>query len=162
MADTACDSVPHGGQDQDRHPDQELPPNSEAPGPSNQEGQQPEEPVDNHEMQGAVAPKIIERKECKHLLERIGFSGDVARIIVQDHGYDTAVKLSCLKPNEVDILIKTLQAPSGERPDGTRDLGISVPHSAHQVLISVCFILFHHIHCDLCPSLNLLDEDVFH
>ncbi len=45
MADTAGDSTPHGGQDQDGIPDQELPPHLEALGLGQQEGQQPEPPA---------------------------------------------------------------------------------------------------------------------
>ncbi len=113
-------------------------------------------------MQGADPPKIIERKECKHLLERIGCRVDAAQIIVQDHGFDTAEKLRRLKPDNVNILIKTLRALGGECSDGIRDPGISIPHSTHKALILACFIRFHHVWCDLCPSLNLLDADVIH
>ncbi len=79
-------------------------------------------------MQGDVTLEIIERQEFKHLLERISFSPEVAQAIVQDHGYDTAEKLSHLKPNDVDILIKTLCTPAREGADGTRDTGINIPH----------------------------------
>ncbi len=50
MPDATGDGAPHGGPDQDSHPDQELQPNPEALGPGNQEGQQPEEPADNYVM----------------------------------------------------------------------------------------------------------------
>ncbi len=79
---TRGDSAPHRGQDNDGHLDQKLLPNLEAPGPGNQEGQQPEEPANDHAMRGGVPPKIIERQECKHLLERIGFRVDTAQTIV--------------------------------------------------------------------------------
>ncbi len=109
-------------------------------------------------MVGAVLPKIIERQECKQVLQRIGFSVDAAHVIVQVHGYDTSEKLLRLKPDGIDILMKTLHTPGGERADGTRYPGISVPHSTHWALISLCFILFHHFWCDLCPCLNMINQ----
>ncbi len=63
MANAAGDSTPHGGQGQDSHPDQGLQLNPEAPGPGNQDGQQPQEPANNNAMQGNVPPKVIERQE---------------------------------------------------------------------------------------------------
>ncbi len=113
-------------------------------------------------MQGDIPPKIIKRQECKYLLERISFSVDVAQTIVQDHSYDTAKKLSHMKTKDIDILIKTLCAPGREHADRTRDPGISIPHSTHRALISVCFILFHCIQCDLHPSLNLIVKSVIY
>ena len=110
-------------------------------------------------MVGGVPPEIIERQECKQVLQRIGFSPEAAQAIVRDHGYDTAEKLSRLKPDNVDILMKTIRAPGGERDDGTRDPGISVPHSAHRAMISLCFILFHRVRCDLRPSLNMINNN---
>ncbi len=111
MADAAGDSAPHGGQEQDDQPDQGPPPNPDTPGPGDQEGQQPQEPADNNAMQGDVPCKIIKRQECRYLLKRIGLSPEAAQAIVQDHGYDTAKKLSCLKLDDVDVLIKTLCTP---------------------------------------------------
>ncbi len=112
-------------------------------------------------MQGDVAPKIIKRKECRHLLEKIGFFLDVAQAKVWYHSYDTTNKVSHLK-DDIDILIKTLHAPGGECADGTRDPGISVPHSAHHALILTCFILFHQVRCDILPSLNLINKCKVH
>ncbi len=43
MADAAGEDTPHGDQEQDDHLDQGSPPNLEAPGPGDQEGQQPQE-----------------------------------------------------------------------------------------------------------------------
>ncbi len=54
-------------------------------------------------MQGNVPHKAIKKKEYKHLLERLGFSLDVAQAIVHNHGYNTAKKLSHLKSNNVDV-----------------------------------------------------------
>ncbi len=59
MPNAAGDSAPHKDQNQDGHPDHELPPNLEATGPGNQEGQKPEKPADMNEMQGDVPPDII-------------------------------------------------------------------------------------------------------
>ncbi len=42
MADATGDDALHRGQDEDSHPDQELPSNLEALGPGDQGGQQPE------------------------------------------------------------------------------------------------------------------------
>ncbi len=130
MPDAAGDGAPHGGPEQDGHPDQGPQPNPEALGPGDQEGQQPVEPVDMNAMVGAVPPKVIKRLECQRLLHRIGFFHDAAQVIVRDHGYDTAKKLSRLKPDDVEILCKTLRSPGGEREDGTRDPGVNVPHLA--------------------------------
>ncbi len=87
MVDATSDSAPHGGQDQDSHPDKEPPPNPEALGPGDQEGQQqPPDPADMNRMQMDVAPTIIERLECQQLLHRIGFFLDAEQAIVHDHG----------------------------------------------------------------------------
>ncbi len=155
MPDAAGDGTPHGGQNLDNHLDQEPQPNPEALGPSNQDGQQPEESDNMNEMQGYVPPDIIERQECKQLLHRIGLIF-VAQAIVHNHGYNTAKKLSCLKPDDVDILCKTLHSPGGEHEDGTRDPGINIPHSAQCALTSACFVLNHREHCDLCSMLNTI------
>ncbi len=119
MPHAAGDGAPHGGPDNDGHPDPEPQPNPEAPGPGDQGGQQPKQPQDNNAMVGGVPPEIVEQQECRNVLVRIGFSPKAARAIVQDHGYDTAEKLSRLKPDNVDILMKTIRAPGGERADGT-------------------------------------------
>ncbi len=103
-------------------------------------------------------PKIIKRLECKCLLKRIGNSPEVAQTIVYTHGYNTAKKLSHLKPDDVDIIIKTLCTSGGECADRTRDPGSSILNLAHCALILVCFILFHHIQCNLCPTINCIDE----
>ncbi len=114
MADAAGDSAPHGGQDQDGHPDQELPPKLEALGPGNQAGQQPEGPANMNEMQEDVPHNVIERQEYKCLLHRIGFFLDVAHAKACNHGFDMAKNLSHLKPDDMDILCKTLCSPGGE------------------------------------------------
>jgi len=97
--------------------------------------------------------------ECQRLLQRIGFYIDVAQVIVRDHGYDTAKKLSRLKSDDVDILFKTLRSPGGEREDGTRDPGVNVPHLAQRALTSACFMLYHRERCDLRPMLNTITSD---
>ncbi len=130
MLDAASGSAPHGGQDQDGHPDPELQPNPEALGPGDQEGQQPEEPANMNAMVGVVPPNVIERLECQQLLQRIGFYIDAAQAIVRNHGYDTAKMLSHLKPDDISILCKTLHSPGGECNDGTQDPGIDAPHLA--------------------------------
>ncbi len=113
-------------------------------------------------MQGNVPHKAIKKKEYKHLLERLGFSLDVAQAIVHNHGYNTAKKLSHPTPNEFDILLKTLRSPGGKHQDGTKDHGISVPHSAQHVLTS-CFILFHQVLCDLCQTINrTTDRNIYY
>ncbi len=56
-------------------------------------------------------PPVIKRQECKHRLKRLGFSLDPAEAIVCHHGYNTAKKLSCLKSDNVDILIKKPALP---------------------------------------------------
>ncbi len=56
MADATGGGAPHGGQDQDSHPNQERPPNLEALGPGDQEGQQPEEFANMNKMQGDAPP----------------------------------------------------------------------------------------------------------
>ncbi len=60
--------------------------------------------------------------------------------IVKVHSYDTADKLLRLKPDDINILLKTilLQAES----------------------ISLCFILFHCSQCDLCPGLSMINQIV--
>ncbi len=78
MPDATGDSAPHGGQDQDGQLDPAPQPNPEALGPGNQEGRQPDQPQDNYAMVGAVPPKIVERQECKKVLQRIGFSVEAA------------------------------------------------------------------------------------
>ncbi len=70
-------------------------------------------------MVGAVPPKIVERQECKQVLQRTGFSTEVAQAIVQVHGYDTAEKLSRLKPDDINILMTTLHAAGREHADRT-------------------------------------------
>ncbi len=143
MVDATGASAPHQGQEQDDQLDQELPPNPESLGPGQQEGQQLEVPADKNKMQRNVPPKIIERMECNHLLKGLGFSLVTSQAMVLNHGYNTAKKLSRLKPNDIDILIKTLCSPGGEHQDGTKESGISVPHSAQHALTSMCFVLFH-------------------
>ncbi len=54
MPDTASDGAPHGGQDPESHPAQGLQPNPEAPGPGNQEGQQPVEPANMNNLVGSA------------------------------------------------------------------------------------------------------------
>ncbi len=77
--DAAGDSSSCGGPDQDSRPAQGLLPNTEDPGPGDQEGQQPEELTDINAMRWDLPPpKIIERQECKHLLKRIGFGLETA------------------------------------------------------------------------------------
>ncbi len=127
MVDAAGDGAPHGGQEQDGQPDQELLPNLEAPRSGQQEGQQQDK------VQGAVPPKIIKRMECKRLLERISFSVEVAQNLVWSHGYDTAKKFSHLKSDDIDILKKTLCSPGTELADGTR------PRHNHSSLGTKCF-----------------------
>ena len=80
-------------------------------------------------------------------------------MIVRDHCYDTAKKLSRLKSDDVDILFKTLRSPGGEREDGTRDPGVNVPHLAQRALTSACFTLYHRERCDLRPMLNTITCD---
>ncbi len=87
-------------------------------------------PTDLKQMQGNITPKLIERLECKRLLERLSFSIEAAQAIVHNHGYNMAEKLSQLKPNDVDVLVKTLYSPGGERNDRTKYHGISILHSA--------------------------------
>ncbi len=144
MPDATNDSATHGGQDQDSQPDQGQQPNPKALVPDNQEGLQLEQPQNNYAMVGAVPPKIVARQECKQVLQRIGFSVEAAQAIVQVHSYDPAEKLSHLRQDDVNILMKTLHPAGGESADRARDPGISVPHSTHQSLISLCFIKFHH------------------
>ncbi len=147
---------PHGGQEKDSQLDQELLPNPEALGLGQQEGQQPEVPINLNMMQGNVPHKMIERLECKRLLERLGSSQDTAQAIVCNHGYDTAKKLSCLKPDGVDILVKTLHSPGGEHDNGTKDPRIRVLHSALHALTSARFVLFHQDHCNQFPMINMI------
>ncbi len=64
------DGAPHGGLEQDSHPDHEPPLNLEAPVPGEQEAQQPEEPASINAMQGDAPPQDHQE------LERIGFSVD--------------------------------------------------------------------------------------
>ncbi len=85
-------------------------------------------------MQGNVPPKIIKRLECKCLLQRIDLGLDAAQAIVCHHGYATVKTLSPLKPDDVDILCKTIHSLGGKRQDGKRDPGINVPHSAQCAL----------------------------
>ncbi len=122
------------------------------------EGQeQQQEPLDLNVIQGDVPPKIIKRLKCKHLLKRLGLSIEAAQTIVHNHCYDTAKMLSCLKPDDVDILMKYLCASGRESADGTRDPGTSVLHSASCALISACFILFHQVHYNLCLMINVIN-----
>ncbi len=152
MADAASECVPHGSQGQNGQPVQKPPPNPEALGPCQQE------PTNINVMQGGIPPKIVESMECKCLIERISFSIDAAQTIVPNHGYDTTKKLSCLNPNNVDILIKTLCAPGRECLDRTKDTGMKVPRLAHHALISLFFILFHQVYCDLCLTFNGIND----
>ncbi len=87
-------------------------------------------------MQGNVPPVTIKRIKCKCLLERLGFSLDAIQAIVCNHGYDTAKKLSHLKPDDIDILVKTLHSPGKEYEDGTKDPEIIMLHSAQHALTS--------------------------
>ncbi len=119
-------------------------------------GQQKEEPVDLNKMQGDIPPELIETKECKRLLQKIGFSLVAAQSIVCNHGYDTATKLSHLKPDNINILCKTLHLSGRERQDGTRDPGINFPHLAQHTLTSTCFVLYHQEHCNLHPMINIV------
>ncbi len=96
MPDAAGGGAPHGGQEQDDRPDQEPPPNPEALGMGQQEEQQPEDLPDKNHMQGDVSTKIIERMECKRLLERFGLCLNAAQATAHDHGYNTAKELSFL------------------------------------------------------------------
>ncbi len=82
-------------------------------------------------MQGNIPPKLLKRLECKRLLERLGFSLEISHAMVCDNDYDTTKKLSYLKPNNVDILVKTLCSPDREHKDRTKDPRISMPHSSH-------------------------------
>ncbi len=50
--DTAGDSTPYGGQEQDSQPDQELLSNLEAMSTGQKERQQPEDPANLNQMQG--------------------------------------------------------------------------------------------------------------
>ncbi len=159
MPNAAGDCTPHGGPHQDGHPDQGLQPNPEGPGPGIQEGQKPVEPTDYNAMVGAVPPKVIKRLECQQLLHRIGFFLDVAQAIIHNHGYNTAKKLSHLRPDDVDILCKTLCSPGRERKNGTQDPGINTPHLAQRAMTSVCFVLYHREQCDLCPMLNTITHE---
>ncbi len=112
-----------------------------------------------NEMQGEIQTKIIKRQECKCLLQRIGFYLDMAQAIVYNHGYDTDKKLSRLKPDNIDILCKTIRSPGGEQKDGTRDPGINVPHLAQCALTSAYFVLYHCECYNLCPMLNTITHD---
>ncbi len=101
-------------------------------------------------------PSDIKTQECKCLLQRLGFNLVVAQAIVHNHGCDTAMKLSCLKPDNVGILMKTLCSPGGDHADGTKDPGIGMPHLVQCTLTSACFVLFHQVCCNLCPMINMI------
>ncbi len=86
----------------------------------------------------------------------MGFFLDVAQAIVHNHGYDAAKKR--LKPDNVDILCKTLHSPGRERKNGTQDPGINVPHLAQRALTSLCFVLYHRECFLLSPMLNTINH----
>ncbi len=154
MLDTGSDGVSHGGQDPDDHPDQGPQPNPDAPGPGNQKGQQPVELANMIKMQGEFPPDLIKRQECQRLPHRIGFFLDMAQAKVCNHGYNTAKKVSRLKPDDVDIFHKTIHSPGGERKDGTQDPDINFPYLAQHPLTSMYIVLHHRERCDLHPMLN--------
>ncbi len=83
--------------------------------------------------------EIIERQECKHLLERIGFSLDITQTI-QWLWHCGEVVTS--QTQNIDILIKTLHTTGREHVNGTKDPGISVPHATHGSLISYSALSF--------------------
>ncbi len=114
------------------------------------------QPDNMNEIQGDIPPDIIDRQECKQLLHRTSFFLDVAQAIVCNNGYNTAKKLSHLKPDDVVILCKTLCSPGREHKNGTQEPGINVPHLAQQALTSACIVLYHREGCDLCPMLNMI------
>ncbi len=110
MADATSGSTPHGGKEQDGQPDQEPLPNLEALGPVLQEGQQPAEPANLNEMQGHVPPSLSKDWSASASSRELvsSWSGTAH---YQDYGYNTAKKLSHLKPDDVNILCKTIHSP---------------------------------------------------
>ncbi len=80
----------------------------------------PNAPANMNQSMGMSPHKLIWRLEYNHLLKRFGFSLEVAHAIVCYHGNYSARKLSHLKPEDVDILFKTLCSPVGEYKDGTK------------------------------------------
>ncbi len=108
-------------------------------------------------MQGNVPLKILKRLECKSLLERLGFNLEAAQAVVCNHGYGTAKTFSCLKPNDIDVLVKTLCSPGREHNDRTKDQWISILHMAQHDLTLACFILFRQVCCDLCPIIYTIN-----
>ncbi len=125
------------------------------------------QPPDTHtnmnEMQGEVTPNVIERLECKHLLERLGFSLDTAQVIIHIHGYHTLKKLSLLKSEDVDILVKTLHLPGREHK--TMRQGIMrfcMSPMVQHVLTSECFTMYHCVQCNMHPMINLINNENVH
>ncbi len=103
----------------------------------------------------------IKRQENKRHVERLGFILDAAQARVCNR-CDTAEKLSHLKTDDVDILMKTLCSLGGEHADRTKDPGINMPHLAQWTLTSVCFVVFHQVCCNLCPMINMInDQNIF-
>ncbi len=49
-----------------------------------------------NQMCVVVPPDTTKRLECKHILERLVFSLDMAQSIVCNHNYDTVKRLLCL------------------------------------------------------------------
>lgn len=69
--------------------------------------------------------------ECRHVLKRLSFSADTAKAIVRDCSNDFAKdKISHLKANDIDILVKMLCLECKECGDNTRDARISITYLA--------------------------------
>lgn len=85
----------------------------------------------------------------------MGFSQEAAQAVVCDHGYDAAKKLSHLKLDDVEILIKTLHYTGRECNDGTKDPGIGI--TLQRALLFTCFTLFNSVCCNLCPMINTIN-----
>lgn len=100
-------------------------------------------------MQRGVPPKIIGWMQCNCLLEKLG---NAETAIVQNYGYQSAKKLSDLKAEYIDILVKTICSPGEEHTDGTRDPGICISYMTQQVLTSAFLMLYHRTCCDMLPS----------
>ncbi len=138
--DDATGNGPHlGGYEQSSQPDQEQLPNMHVLSPDCQEGQFY---VQTNQMDDIIARNFVpaevtpcqfkpDARECPPQNHQIiGLQASPQEIVSQsrsstsdNHGYDTAKKLSGLKPDDIDVPIKTLCSPGGELNNGTKTLG---------------------------------------
>ncbi len=107
--------------------------------------QPPGVPANLNKMQGAVPPEIIKMIVWRCLLDRLGFILDATQ--ANNHGYETMKKLSHLKPNYIDILVKNLHLLDRECNNGTRDSGIVLSDNTHLLQCGSCCIIMYDIPC---------------